>query len=410
MVQDVSRGSTVELMLTKLMHAAAESSSDGGDASSYEYSGSHLEVGARGEGKGEDDGKPRENDINLASPLSGASSERDPTGSAPSPLQVIGMSATLPNLDALARWLGDAALFETDFRPVPLRSHVVVGARAYPVPEREAIEFLDAHDDPLDAGGARDLCINPSALNHSVPSTSSTFADAGCTELDAVEALASETVRRGGGGVIVFCAARFQCELVARALSQRLRVPGADTETNAPLASLVQDIRRVTGDEPTVHRSDSSTVNRGESMQMNKTLADCAAVGVAWHHAGLHPEARTLVERGFRENSIQVICCTTTMATGVNLPASRVVIHGAYQYRKGNKGHALIGSRDLQQMVGGPAGPGSRRWARRSSSRPSRTRLTGARSWWDPQTALKRGIGRRWRGNSVEGSYPPATL
>ena len=66
--QDVSRGSTVELMLTKLMHAAAEeSSSDGGDASSYEYSGSHLEVGARGgASKGEDDGKPRENDINLA--------------------------------------------------------------------------------------------------------------------------------------------------------------------------------------------------------------------------------------------------------------------------------------------------------------------------------------------------------
>ena len=87
-------------------------------------------------------------------------------------------------------------------------------------------------------------------------------------------------------------------------------------------------------------------------MQMNKTLADCAAVGVAWHHAGLHPEARTLVERGFRENSIQVICCTTTMATGVNLPASRVVTHGAYQYRKGGRGHALIGSRDLQQMVG----------------------------------------------------------
>ena len=75
-------------------------------------------------------------------------------------------------------------------------------------------------------------------------------------------------------------------------------------------------------------------------------------MGVAWHHAGLHPEARTLVERGFRENSIQVICCTTTMATGVNLPASRVVIHGAYQYRKGGRGHALIGSRDLQQMVG----------------------------------------------------------
>ena len=340
MVQDVSRGSTVELMLTKLMHAAAESSY-GGDASMHEYSGS-PEVGARGKGENEDDRKPEA--VNLASPLSGASSERDPAA-APPPLQVIGMSATLPNLDALARWLGDAALFETDFRPVPLRSHVVVGDRAYPVPEREAIEFLDAHDDPLDAGGARDL-LNPLA-SRSNGTTSS--APAGCTELDAVEALASETVRRGGGGVIVFCAARFQCEMVARALSQRLRVPGADTETNAPLASLVEDIRRVTGDEPMVNRSDS-TVNRADST--NKTLAECASLGVAWHHAGLHPEARTLVERGFRENSIQVICCTTTMATGVNLPASRVVIHGAYQYRKGGRGHALIGSRDLQQMVG----------------------------------------------------------
>ena len=278
------------------------------------------------------------------------------------------------------------------------------------MPEREAIEFLDAHDDPLDAGGARDLCINPSALNHSVPSTSSTFADAGCTELDAVEALASETVRRGGGGVIVFCAARFQCELVAS---------GAVAEAAGS--------RRGYGDERTArvaraghpegHRGRTYCTSErlingesGESMQMNKTLADCAAVGVAWHHAGLHPEARTLVERGFRENSIQVICCTTTMATGVNLPASRVVIHGAYQYRKGNKGHALIGSRDLQQMVGRAGRAGFATLGEAFVIAPKPNEIDWRSIRWDPQTALKRGIGRRWRGNSVEGSYPPATL
>ena len=40
------------------------------------------------------------------------------------------MSATLPNLDLLASWLG-ANLYHTDFRPVPLTEHIKVGTTIY---------------------------------------------------------------------------------------------------------------------------------------------------------------------------------------------------------------------------------------------------------------------------------------
>eukprot|EP00004_Rigifila_ramosa_P011190 TRINITY_DN2368_c0_g1_i25.p1 TRINITY_DN2368_c0_g1~~TRINITY_DN2368_c0_g1_i25.p1 ORF type:complete len:709 (+),score=177.23 TRINITY_DN2368_c0_g1_i25:33-2129(+) len=98
-------------------------------------------------------------------------------------IQIVGMSATLPNLAQVAAWL-KAELFVSDFRPVPLTSHLCVGGKV------------------LDMAGKLERHIDVSG-----------------PEGDPVGTLVRECVSEGHS-VIVFCPTKKGCEVGAQRLAK----------------------------------------------------------------------------------------------------------------------------------------------------------------------------------------------
>ena len=63
-----------------------------------------------------------------------------------------------------------------------------------------------------------------------------------------------------------------------------------------------------------------------EETSLKAQLRAALAGGVAFHHADLTSAERAIVEAAYRRGEVRVIACTTTLAFGVNLPASTVFI------------------------------------------------------------------------------------
>jgi ATP-dependent DNA helicase HFM1/MER3 len=127
-----------------------------------------------------------------------------------------------------------------------------------------------------------------------------------------------------GKPIMIFCATRTSCVNTARLIANWWTSrPGCDRKWNGPTRQLPL---------------------------LNKDLRETAVSGVAFHHAGLDMDDRAQVEKGFLSLDINVICCTSTLAVGVNLPCHLVIIKNTVTYT--DEGLQEYSDLEMMQMLG----------------------------------------------------------
>lgn len=54
-------------------------------------------------------------------------------------------------------------------------------------------------------------------------------------------------------------------------------------------------------------------------------LKQTVKFGIAYHHSGLTNDEKVVIEKGFRYGTLLVLVATSTLSTGINLPAKAVI-------------------------------------------------------------------------------------
>ncbi|MEM4312136.1 MAG: DEAD/DEAH box helicase [Nitrososphaerales archaeon] len=214
--------------------------------------------------------------------------------SMPNKPQLIGLSATITNHEEIAEWLNLKPI-SMDWRPVPL----IEGIYSY-----NEIFFKDGSRRKLEYYGK-----------------------------GAIVDLSMDCLKRNQQ-VLIFAETRKRAVSLSDKLSYYTQSFLKGEEENKA-KRLAEEI-----------------LSYGEESELSKKLSEHILKGSSFHHAGLISQHRRIVERGFKDGVIKVICSTPTLAAGVNLPATRVIISSLLRYDPEYGERSKISVMEYKQMCG----------------------------------------------------------
>lgn len=206
-------------------------------------------------------------------------------------VRFVALSATVPNFQDVASWLGKSSM-----EPAFPASTEKFGEEFRPVRLRKYVCGYSSNSN-------NDWAFEKQ-LNDKLPDVISKYSE-----------------RKP---IMIFCATRRSCIVTAKLLgSWSSTRNGQNSCWTPPLLDLVVQ---------------------------DKELRDVVASGIAFHHAGLSQDDRSKVEAAFLRGSISVICCTSTLAVGINLPCHLVVIKNTMSWTQ--EGFQEYSDLEMMQMLG----------------------------------------------------------
>ena len=234
---------------------------------------------------------------------------------APPHIRFLCLSATVPNVNVLADWIrhvrpeSPLEVVLEPRRPVPLR-HLIY-APGLGVKRLEQLEKLETGPDFAAWFKKTGGDVNPNAWRGRL-----------------IDHLAQEDRLPA----LWFAFNRRECEEFARLV----RRPLLNDEERREILALYDDLLA----RFAIDRSDPTC----------ETLRLLLGRGAAWHHAGLLPTLKEVVERLFTSGLVRLLFATETFAVGVNMPARTVVFNTLHKFDGVRV--AYLRTREHHQMAG----------------------------------------------------------
>lgn len=239
---------------------------------------------------------------------------------APPSVRILALSATVSNLDEFADWMREV-------RNHPVR---VTLEKTRPVPLEVFVSSTEGRIRPL--ARVDELRMSEREMRSRFRKRSKDLRRYyEQSQLDLVHEIAG----RGELPLLFFLFSRAGCERLAAAVASR-----EDLQSSGAAGKAARDELFRLADAFSLDLADPDL----------KNLVGMVERGVAYHHAGVIPALKEVVERLFGAGHIKLLCATETFALGVNMPARSVAFEGVMRWN--GKARVPLMTRQYQQMAG----------------------------------------------------------
>lgn len=231
----------------------------------------------------------------------------------PKEVQMVMLSATIPDADKFAQWIANCKGWQTDLVPT---THRVVPLTHYIMCPEGLCEIMDNHGKFQTSRveeASRKFSFEPYQLDKYI------------SRLQVSEMLPA----------FFFCFSRKDCENH----SSNIKTPLISGKEATEISHLFDSYIREFGDR---------YLGSAQVWKVKSLLEK----GVCYHHSGLLPVLKEIIELIFSKGLLKVLFVTETFAAGVNMPAKTVVFTGLKKYDDSVRDLRDLNPEEYSQMAG----------------------------------------------------------